>query len=316
MMTTNCPVCGTIVEEYKKDRVHEPWFTCLSCGMYSMFYMTLEKLNDSSTEVGIKQKLSSKIYYHNLYNHKPYFIDYYDLEKLKTETTSPAQIINRLVEFLYKDQKLTSFNVDYYKLRPIIESFEPQEMDNYIDELERQKLIGKISGKQYKRTLKGFEVYEELKKGKSKSNQVFMALQFDSDAHKLYNTHFKPAVGALGLDLPIISDLTKAGAIIAQMEAQIRQSKFLIADVTPVENKPNANVYWEAGFARGLGKHVLYLCEESKVGELPFDTRGELHVLYDSSSDKGIAKAIDELQAKIFNTFPNELVLPENRVPQ
>ncbi len=67
-------------------------------------------------------------------------------------------------------------------------------------------------------------------------------------------------------------------------------------------------MYWEAGFAEGLGKPVIYMAKEGTI--LPFDTRTHLHIFYDASSPE---KAMQDLQAKIYNTFPNELVLPSSR---
>ena len=53
--------------------------------------------------------------------------------------------------------------------------------------------------------------------------------------------------------------------------------------------------------------------KKSSKTKLPFDTGSHLHVFYDASSPEGRAEAIADLQAKIFNTFPNELILPDNR---
>ena len=41
------------------------------------------------------------------------------------------------------------------------------------------------------------------------------------------------------------------------------------ADFT--QNRPG--VYFEAGFALGLGKRVIWLCKKTDLGELHFDTR-------------------------------------------
>ena len=57
--------------------------------------------------------------------------------------------------------------------------------------------------------------------------------------------------------------MPKAGLIDDRLRVEIRTSRFLIADLT----HENAGAYWEAGFAEGLGKPVIYTCEKSK-----FDT--------------------------------------------
>jgi hypothetical protein len=316
MMSENCLICNTELTYHgSKDLMKN--FICPVCGSYDMNVLMVDRFTQNATTYeDIKPKLCSKIYYHNFYHQNPCVVDHKDLETLKTENTSPAQIINRLIEFLYENQKLSFFNSDpLEKFYPVCESFSYGEIHNYIDELERQELILKTSSAVYKRTLKGFEVYEELKKGKSKSNQVFMALQYNNElANDFYTKFLIPALEEFKLDLKDLRDLSNMGELlVAQMEAEIRQSKFLIADITPVEGKNNANVYWEAGLARGLDKPVLYLCEASKFEKLPFDTNGFLHVKYDLSSEEKIENAIKEIKAKIYNTFPNELRLTDNK---
>ena len=51
--------------------------------------------------------------------------------------------------------------------------------------------------------------------------------------------------------------------------AQIRRSRFLVADFTG----HRGGVYFEAGFAKGLGQEVFWLCREDDIDELHFDIR-------------------------------------------
>jgi nucleoside 2-deoxyribosyltransferase len=54
------------------------------------------------------------------------------------------------------------------------------------------------------------------------------------------------------------------------MEDEIRRCRFLIADLSD----GSAGAYWEAGFAEGLGKPVIYISMERSDGstETHFDT--------------------------------------------
>ncbi len=65
-------------------------------------------------------------------------------------------------------------------------------------------------------------------------------------------------------------DRARAGLIDDHLRVEIRISRFLIADLTD----DNRGVYWEAGFAEGLGKPVIYTCEKSifDSGKTHFDT--------------------------------------------
>jgi nucleoside 2-deoxyribosyltransferase len=51
--------------------------------------------------------------------------------------------------------------------------------------------------------------------------------------------------------------------------ATIRRSKFLVADLTG----HRGGVYFEAGFALGLGLPVIWLCREDDIQQVHFDNR-------------------------------------------
>jgi hypothetical protein len=56
-----------------------------------------------------------------------------------------------------------------------------------------------------------------------------------------------------------------------EIVAEIRKSRFVVADLTG----KNAGAYFEAGFAMGLGKPVIWTCQQTDIdtGNVHFDTR-------------------------------------------
>ena len=54
--------------------------------------------------------------------------------------------------------------------------------------------------------------------------------------------------------------VARAGVIDKIMRTQIRDAAFVIVDLT----HDNPGAYWEAGYAEGLGKPVIYICEKGK----------------------------------------------------
>jgi len=62
----------------------------------------------------------------------------------------------------------------------------------------------------------------------------------------------------------------------------------MIADLSD----ENRGVYYEAGFARGVGKEVVYLVHESKAHTVHFDLSGVNHVRWSNE---------DELRKKLEN---------------
>jgi nucleoside 2-deoxyribosyltransferase len=86
------------------------------------------------------------------------------------------------------------------------------------------------------------------------------------------------------------SDRTINDAIIAE----IKRAKFVIADFT----EQKAGVYFEAGFALGLGIPVIYCCDKTNFKKSHFDINHYPHILYNSPEElsKGL---VDKIRAWI-----------------
>jgi nucleoside 2-deoxyribosyltransferase len=63
--------------------------------------------------------------------------------------------------------------------------------------------------------------------------------------------------------------------------AEIRNSQFIVADFTG----QRAGVYYEAGFAMGLGRPVIWCCRKDDVDKLHFDTNHKNHIVWESAEE-------------------------------
>jgi nucleoside 2-deoxyribosyltransferase len=81
---------------------------------------------------------------------------------------------------------------------------------------------------------------------------------------------------------------------------EIHSSEFLVADLT----HDNPGAYWEAGYAEGLGKPVIYICEKEKfeTTKTHFDTNHHLTIVWDKDA---LQKAGEDLKATIRATLPH-----------
>lgn len=159
----------------------------------------------------------------------------------------------------------------------------------------------------FRLTFDGWEKYEELKRGISESKKVFMAMPFKGIFRdKAYET-MKKAASRTGFELsnPLL-ELPKAGLIDDQIRVEIRKAKFVAADLT----NDNRGVYWEAGFAEGLGKKVIYTCHKKYFDDnkIHFDTDHLQTVHWEENSLDSFEK---EIKAVIRNTFPSEAVMDD-----
>ena len=64
--------------------------------------------------------------------------------------------------------------------------------------------------------------------------------------------------------------------------AEVRRSKFLVADFTCEQQRVRGGVYFEAGYAMGLQKPVIWTCSQQSVDDLHFDTRQYNHIVWDT----------------------------------
>lgn len=69
--------------------------------------------------------------------------------------------------------------------------------------------------------------------------------------------------------------------IMFRVIGQIRIANFVVADYTGHRN----GVYYEAGFARGLGLEVIPCCRQDAMKDAHFDTRQLNHVLWKTPDD-------------------------------
>lgn len=134
-------------------------------------------------------------------------------------------------------------------------------------------------------TLRGWDRYEAEKRGRYAGPYGFVARKFvQAPLDILLRDHTRPALKQeLGLDLIDMRDAARAGVIDNVMREKIRDAAFVVADLTD----DNAGAYWEAGYAEGLGKPVLYICERGKFergapdgGGTHFDTNHLTTVLW------------------------------------
>lgn len=165
---------------------------------------------------------------------------------------------------------------------------------------------GSMAGFSGQLTFRGWERFGELQRSPHLSRTAFMAMQFlDERLDGVYKDCWIPAVEDAGFELRRLIDGQGAGLIDDQLRVRIRTSKFLIADLS----SGNKGAYWEAGFAEGLGRPVIYVCEK-KIWESPdknikphFDTSHLNTVFWEEGK---LDDARTRLANMIRNTFPAE----------
>jgi hypothetical protein len=184
---------------------------------------------------------------------------------------------------------ITGFDYPYYHC------FNKDELDTVISLLTEQNLI-KLSGQSYPNydisfSNSGYQRLSKIKKPGKDSRQCFIAMWFTDEMTSVFEKAIKPAIEFVeeGSSIPRftavkIDNLEHINDINDEIIAQIRRSRFIVCDLTGYRG----GVYFEAGFAYGLGLEVIYTCREDWCKEemLKDNTGKEVPNLYDSSGRK------------------------------
>jgi hypothetical protein len=140
---------------------------------------------------------------------------------------------------------------------------------------------------------KGWAKYDELSHSTSSGNDVFVAMWFGGKERskvmemlRLFDDVMKPAINEAGYRAKRADTDEHNDPIMDQVIASIRKAPFIVAECTD----SNPGVYYEAGFARGLGKQVVYCVHKGQ--DVHFDITAVNHVRWETN---------DELHARLRN---------------
>lgn len=143
-------------------------------------------------------------------------------------------------------------------------------------------------------TLNGWKRLSEIKTLPKKTNRAFVAMWFDQSLNDIWKNGFKSALIDVGFKPQRIDLQEHNEKICDRIISEIRQSSLLIADFTG----QRGGVYFEAGFAMGLGIPVIWSCSEEDIGNLHFDTRQYNHIVWKNSEDLK-TKLVNRIKATI-----------------
>lgn len=143
----------------------------------------------------------------------------------------------------------------------------------------------------------GWRHAEELRRNTKKGNQAFVAMWFNSELDDAYDSGIAPALQACGYTPTRVDRVEHNGKIDDEIVAGIRRSALIVADFTG--HRPS--VYFEAGFAQGLGIPVIWTCRSDGIADAHFDTRQYNHITWDTPQE--LEK---KLVARVVATLPND----------
>jgi len=133
----------------------------------------------------------------------------------------------------------------------------------------------------------GWEFLSSLEAQPAFADQAFVAMWFNNEMDDAWSQGIKPAVEQAGYRAIRVDKELHVERIDAKIVADIKDSRFLIADVTG----QRAGVYFEAGYAIGLNRPVIWCVRKDQLDDVHFDTRQYNHIVWETP---------DELKEKLY----------------
>src|SRR5262249_29996447 len=115
----------------------------------------------------------------------------------------------------------------------------------------------------------GYEHLDALRSAGANSSIGFCAMWFDPALSVVWSDAIKPAIESAGYQAERIDSVEHNDRIDDRIMAMIRKRRFMVADFTG----QRGGVYFEAGFALGLGLPVVWTIRESALPDVHFDNR-------------------------------------------
>jgi hypothetical protein len=118
-------------------------------------------------------------------------------------------------------------------------------------------------------TPSGWDAVERLQEKQTDSRIGFVAMSFRPEFSELYEKGISEGIRLAGFE-PLRIDRTEHNnRIDDEIVASIKRSRFLVADFT----LQRGGIYFEAGYALGIGLRVIWLIRSDELAAVHFDTR-------------------------------------------
>lgn len=246
------------------------------------------------------------------------------LQHMQKETSFIGEVVVIAVGRAIKDNEAHYKNVvAAYAQSESIDSHEVSFLLNYL--VEQNWLRGPYPNvetiNKFILTVEGYARLAELEKIAVDSSQAFVAMWFDDSMKYAYENGIKPGIEDAGYEPLPINRKEHINKIDDEIIAEIRRSRFLVADFTykdieEIENCKDkeelkkvgarGGVYYEAGFAHGLNIPVIFTCRADLVEKVHFDTRQYNHITWEENKLEEFRKALSDRISAVIGDGPHK----------
>jgi len=298
-----CPVCGNILKDENQDGIRQVYsLGCGFCGTYSITDQAVDEIR-SERKLRAQSRLISGALRAFSDSKKPFYLRTDNIDDLIQAARPPRLPEDAVDQILVLVRGRTEYYGEYAAIQPedIAVTYSPnfKELENYLRlAATLGYLDGPVASREYSLTAAGWRRLAEIGRATPDGNAAFVAMWFKDDLKPAWTEGFMPALAEAGYS-PIRVDLIQHnGKIDDRIIAEIRKAAILIADFTG----NRGGVYFEAGFALGIGVPVIWTCQSRYIKRVHFDTRQYNHLVWDEPSDLK-AKLLNRIQATIVQKY-------------
>ena len=265
MSGNSCPLCNHSTQPNSYDPISQLYFyNCPVCGNYKAT-SKFTRYYSGSTPHTDRAALSGYVREMNSLNKLDITIsteNYQDILNSPIIARSVSEKLKKLILYLYRKTnalgEIVSINelYDYSTCYAI----NPDEYTALAKEAQKRGYLIYRS-LELKLTYEGILFAEKLTAETQLSDSAFVAMWFSPEVQLIYEAAIKPAIEAeeCGRFKAFrVDNHEHNNDITDEIIAGIKACRFMVADLTGYRG----GVYYEAGFAKGLGKPVIFTCRK------------------------------------------------------
>ena len=163
------------------------------------------------------------------------------------------------------------------------------ELISYLKELDYIEIITTTGGNiELKILQKGWIRFDKLQQTNIDSQQGFVAMWFADEVKTSFELAIEPAIRDAGYIPHRVDQREHNDKIDDEIIVQIRKSRFIVADFTG----HRGGVYYEAGYAKGLGLEVFWTCRDDHLKDLHFDIRQHNTIVWNKDNVEDFRKKL------------------------
>ncbi len=266
---TKCTICHLAGQKMVVPQTRTYEIECARCGHYKVTHEAGGVLFSLADE--LRPMISEWVYEQNCLLVTP-TLHQKDVAVIADRPRlSFAERARRLLGYLAARSPFPGTQVDIRdpKIGALLQTYRANAADTVIDYLSGQNLVKVFPPNNAALTGEGLMRAEELLRAHAASTQGFVAMWFDAQLEQAWSAGFEPAIRVAGYEPRRIDKKEHVNKICDEIIAEIRRSRFVVADFTG----HRGGVYYEAGYAGGREIPVVWSCRDDYFDALHFDVR-------------------------------------------